>query len=70
MRASMSCCKFKFIYVSVQFIQCISVEFIYDEILLMGFNENDIFGRTTDVRELKYLDCEDNQGSDYAVYRT
>jgi hypothetical protein len=39
----------------------------YDEILLMGFNENDLFGRTTDVRELKYLDCEDNQGSDYAV---
>jgi hypothetical protein len=33
----------------------------------MGYTPNDLFGRTLDVRELKYLDCDDRQSGDYAV---
>ena len=39
----------------------------YDGVTIMGYTPNDLFGRTLDVRELKYLDCDDRQSGDYAV---
>ncbi len=37
----------------------------YDGVTIMGYTPNDLFGRTLDVRELKYLDCDDRQSGDY-----
>ena len=39
----------------------------YEQIRLMGFAENDGFARTGDVREIKYLECEDKQGGDHSI---
>jgi hypothetical protein len=39
----------------------------YEEVTLMGYEPSDIFGRTIDSRELKYLDCSDEHSGDYAV---
>jgi hypothetical protein len=39
----------------------------YEDITLMGYTPSDVFGRTVDSRELKYLDCTDEHSGDYAV---
>jgi hypothetical protein len=39
----------------------------YNDISIRGFTDRDLFGRTADVQDLKYLDCSDAYSGDYAV---
>jgi hypothetical protein len=39
----------------------------YENVRLMGYENNDIFVKTSDVHELKYLDCENKESGDFAI---
>ena len=39
----------------------------YENIALRGYTDNDCMGKTVDVHELKFLDCDDSHSGDYAV---
>ena len=39
----------------------------YDEIYMMGHEKDDIFARTSDVRDLKILDCKSQESGDFPI---